>query len=255
MLAVEGTTDQAVVGRTLKLLNFKRFGGQSERLDALWNSIVPTYPPQKGNLYDRLAMPSIFANASQSLAIYQGNGSDLIKKVSALLTNHDLHEKLDAFGVIADADNHAPSTVATKYQQGFSALFPRIPATPGQVSQDHPKTGIFVFPDNSSKGVVEHLLIECGDVVYGPLLKRARAYVDGFSVDARKAENWTPFAPEKALIAAVASLLKPGSTNTVTIADNLWISDQTKDQAMLASLIGFLRTLLRETNDPISETT
>ncbi|NNC03115.1 hypothetical protein HJC10_09685 [Corallococcus exiguus] len=244
MLAVEGPTDQAVVGQSLKLLGFKRFGGQIEDLDGFWTPLIPRYPSQTGNLYERLPMPSIFEDGTTSLAIYTGGGSDLIRQVSALLLNHDLQERLAAFGVIADADKQAPSDVARKYQQGFRPLFPDFPTTPGKLTHGAPKTGIFVLPDNNQQGVVEHLIIEAGEAVYETLLQRARAYVDGFDDTERRAAKWKPFSPEKAVIAAVASLLKPGSTNTVTLTDNLWISEQTRARAMLAGLIDFLVGLL-----------
>jgi len=47
-----------------------------------------------------------------------------------------------------------------------------------------------------------------------------------------------------ALIASVASLLKPGKTNTASIADNLWVSEQTRHVPKLAVLLGFLHALV-----------
>src|SRR5262249_46704209 len=153
------------------------------------------------------------------------------------LGNHDLHLALDAFGVIADADAHPPARVASKYQAEFVPLFPAFPGRPGEVAPGPPALGVFVFPDNVQRGVVEHLVIECGDHVYQTHLEQARRYVGAFTTEDRAQAKWSPFDEQKALIASVASLLKPGKTNTVSLADNLWIGAQTEHLPMLAALL------------------
>jgi hypothetical protein len=247
MLVVEGPSDQAVVERALKLLGFRRFGGQTVELDPFWKTearIVPTYPPASGNLYERLAMPSIVSTDARSVAVYAGGGSKLTAQVSALLANHDLHQKLDAFGVIADSDKKAPADVAERYRAAFQELFPGFPGLPGEVVVGPPSLGVFVFPDNAGRGVVEHLVLECGEAVYPAHLARARRYVDDFGEEDRRQARWAPFDFEKALIASVASLLKPGKTNTASLADNLWVSDVTQHLPKLAALLQFLRALV-----------
>jgi hypothetical protein len=247
ILVVEGPTDQAVVDRALRLLGFKRFGGQLDALDAFWRSvakIVPTYPSKSGNLYERVPMPTIMEVSQMSVAIYMGGGSNLIAQVQSLISSHDLDEKLDMFGVVADADDHPAAEVARKYQRAFHGLFPLFPENPGQVVLGPPTLGMFVLPDNTQQGVVEHLVLECGDVVYRSHMQRARDYVGGFNEEARKEAHWTPFDEQKAVIASVASLLKPGKTNTVSLADNLWIGEQTRSCPMLAGLLAFLNTLM-----------
>ena len=63
-----------------------------------------------------------------------------------------------------------------------------------------------------------------------------------------KGLKWKPFDQEKALIATVTSVLKPGKTNQASISDNNWISLQT-EQAVpeLQNLKNFLRDLLNQT--------
>ncbi len=195
ILVVEGPTDQAVVGRALQLLGFKRFGGQVTALEPFWDKakIVPTYPPKSGNLYARLPMPSILSSETSSVAVYSGGGSSLVAQVKALLGNHDLHEALDAFGVVADADDGEPADVARKYQRQFLDLFPTFPKRAGEVSAGPPSLGVFVLPDNNQAGVVEHLVIECGDVVYPSHMERARRYVADFGKEDREQAKWAPF--------------------------------------------------------------
>lgn len=247
VLVVEGVTDQAVVARALRLLGLKRFSGRIEELETFWRKeamVVPHFPPKSGSLYDRLPMPSILLNDAASVAVYAGGGSNLIVKVRELLANHDLNEKLSMFGVIADSDDNQAADVARKYQREFQAMFPAFPDKPGHVVVGPPSLGMFVLPDNSRQGVVEHLVIECGESVYPTYLDRARKYVSEFTQEDRTKKGWAPFDEEKALIASVASLLKPGKTNIASIADNLWVSAHTSASPMLATLLAFLGRLI-----------
>jgi hypothetical protein len=247
LLAVEGPSDQAVVSRALRLLGFTSFGGSITELDRLWrrrDEIVPTYPPKSGNLYERLPMPSILHTDALSVAVFTGGGSKLVTQVRALLTNHDLDKELRAFGVIADADANDPHAVAKKFRDAFEDIFPGFPDRAGEVAKGPPALGTFVFPDNSRQGVVEHLVHECGGTVYPDLMSRAQAYVASFEEADRSRAKWAPFDEEKAVVAAVASLLKPGKTNTVSLSDDQWVSEQTRNLPMLAGLLAFSAALL-----------
>jgi hypothetical protein len=248
ILVVEGPTDQAVIGRALeKLLAFRKFNGGLDDLPPFWRDeakVVPSYPPRKGSLYERLPMPSILSDAVWSLAVYAGGGSKLKQQVGELIHNHDLHEKLDAFGIIVDADNDSPAKVTDSYRRAFQSWFPGLPDQPGHVASGPPATGVFVLPDNRRQGVVEHLVLECGLVVYPQHVARARQYVIGFGAEDRRRAKWSPFDEEKAIVASVGSLLKPGKTNTATIADNQWISEETAGCSMLSALVTFLQRLL-----------
>ena len=247
ILGVEGPTDQAVVGKVLKLLGFNRFGGESsaERLDPFWRPFIPAYP-RSGDLYKRLDMPSIFYTASHSVAVYGGEGSSLGRQLSRTIEARDeFRDELDAFGVLADADKHDPAEVAAAYQKHFRGVFPSFPGEPGVVVGAQPRLGVFVLPNNTIKGVVEHLILECGSEVYRIHLDRAREFVTGFGEDDRKQARWGPFDEEKAVIAMVASVLKPGKTNTVSLVDNEWISEKTRHFPMVDALARFLLELLR----------
>jgi len=82
LLAVEGQHDQAAIGRILKEHSFKRFDGSyDDKFDLFWKGFVPTYPKKGGNLYARVAMPSIFTSQTHSVAIYVGEGSNLVSSI------------------------------------------------------------------------------------------------------------------------------------------------------------------------------
>ena len=89
-------------------------------------------------------------------------------------------------------------------------------------------------------------MIECGLAVYATHMQRAQTFVDAFDAVARTNAKWAPFDEQKALVATVVSVLKPGKTNTVSLADNDWIGDETRDLPLLSTLIEFCRRLLPE---------
>jgi hypothetical protein len=248
LIGVEGYHDQAFLSRILcKLLGFCKFKGDNSKLDHFWRKFIPNYP-KGGNLYDRLDMPQILYNDNFSIAIYVGNGGELIKNLSDKLSDMDYSE-LFAFGIIADADKNTPKKVVEDYHNGFKEYFPNFPTTvsqSGAVIAGSPRLGIYILPNNSQQGVLDTLICDCGDLVYPEYMQRAREYIDKFSEEERKNKplKWKPFDKEKAIIATVASVLQPGATNTVTIKCDDWISPTTATIPAIQNLTKFLSDLL-----------
>jgi hypothetical protein len=249
IIGVEGPQDQAFLGKVLKLLGFKDFReackGLESSLDPFWRKFIPTYP--RGNLYQRLAMPSILFTDTISVAIYAGEGSNLITNLDDILyANTEYQTQLRAFGIIADCDTKDANQIAAEYSNRFRNYFPTFPTQAGIVDPNSPHTGIYILPDNTSQGVLDTLLCRCGEVAYSKYINRARSYLASFSEEEqRKPLKWKPFDQDKALVATIVSVLKPGKTNTVSIADNNWISEQTQTQVpILGNFIEFLRQLL-----------
>ncbi|MEG3869706.1 MULTISPECIES: DUF3226 domain-containing protein [unclassified Microcoleus] len=249
IIGVEGPHDQAFTGKVLKLLNFKdlreELKGLESQLDPFWRKFIPVYP-KKGNLYKRLDMPSILFNDTISVAIYAGEGSNLVTNLDDILfTNYEYQTNLAAFGIVADCDKSTPDRIAEPYANKFRSYFPNFPDRPGVVNTNSPRTGVYVLPDNASPGVLDTLLCECGQIAYPAYMEKASSYLNEFSESDRKSLKWKNFDPEKALVATVVSVLKPGKTNTTSIADNNWVSEQTQQQVpALANFIEFLRQLL-----------
>jgi len=243
LIGVEGPQDQAFVGKVLKLLGFQSFNGQESELEPFWRNFIPPYPRQ-GDLYKRLDMPSIWWNDTLSVAIYSGEGSKLGRNVKATFANHPEYKTdIAAFGIVADSDKKHPDTVARDYSQQFQNDFPGFPNQAGFCQQGPPRTGIYVLPDNQQQGVLDNLLCECGNVVYPEVMNCALAYLNELSEGHKN--HWGPFDDKKALVATVVSVLKPGKTNTTSIADNNWVSEQTQQQVpALANFIEFLSQLL-----------
>lgn len=262
IIGVEGPHDQAFVGKVLKLLGFKDFKEEWDKLDKLtrldmskeleskfdkfWHKFIPKYPKQ-GSLYKRLNMPSILFTENLSVAIYEGEGSNLETNLDDILSaNSEYQTNLAAFGIVADCDKSTPAQVVVKYSSCFRKYFPNFPNQAGIVDDINiPRTGIYVLPDNASQGVLDTLLCSCGEIAYPVYMEKASSYLNEFSESDRKSLKWKNFDREKALVATVVSVLKPGKTNTTSIADNNWVSEQTKQQVpALENFIKFLRQLL-----------
>ncbi|NEP76582.1 MAG: hypothetical protein F6K29_34575 [Okeania sp. SIO2G5] len=191
-------------------------------------------------------MPTILDGDDISVAIYAGEGSRLALNLEARLADMD-RSKLFAFAVIADSDKKTPSKVTSDYKDSFDEILPNFPDEPGAIISGDIRLGIYVLPDNKSQGVLDTVLCQCGAIAYPDSMEKAAEYLNYFSADKRReiGAKWKPFDYEKAQVATVVSILKPGKTNTVSIADNKWVSEETLDRIpALKQLNVFLRELL-----------
>jgi arginine deiminase len=248
LIGVEGNHDQAFLSKVLReLLGFSKCEDQ-KNLDTLWRKFIPVYPPKTGRLHLRLDMPSILYTDTLSVAIYAGEGSRLVDNLKDKLADIDYLNSLSAFAIVADADKQRPAEVAKKYYDALKEYFTDFPfeiSETGAVTEAMPRLGIYVLPNNSDQGVLDTLLCACGEVAYPMYMERAKSYISQFSDEEVKQIGWKPFDKEKATVATIASILKPGKTNTVSISDNAWISAQTEQQiSSLQNLTIFLRKLL-----------
>ncbi|MEH1915129.1 MAG: DUF3226 domain-containing protein [Nostoc sp.] len=77
-------------------------------------------------------------------------------------------------------------------------------------------------------------------------LTRLGNAINKFSEEERKKKplKWKPFDQEKAIIATVVSVLKPGKTNQTSISDNHWIGAETSEIPVIQNLTTFFRGLL-----------
>lgn len=249
LIGVEGNHDQAFISKILcKLLGFSKFDGNVSELDGIWRKFIPVYPPKTGKLYLRLDMPTILYTDTISLAIYAGEGSNLISNLSDKLSDID-YSSLFAFAIVADADKNTPDQVAEEYYNGLIEYFPDFPNkvnSTGNIIEGSPRLGIYILPDNDQQGVLDTVICDCGDLVYPEYMQRAREYIDKFSEEERKTKplKWKPFDKEKAIIATVVSVLKPGKTNQTSISDNAWISSETAEIPAIQNLTQFLSNML-----------
>jgi len=241
LLAVEGPHDQAAIAKLLEISGFKKFKGDSNQLDPFWNGFIPIYP-KNGDLYKRMDMPSVLTSTTQSVAIYVGGGSDLPKNINSILYNYEQYAKdIKAFGLIIDADLKKPKQLAVEKALALHSVLPMLSDEPGVITGGSPRTGIYILPDNKRAGVLDSMLLECASVVYPHHKEGAEKFLDSLA----HVHNLRSFKKEKALVASIVSILRPGMANTSSIAQDGWISRQTIDTVKdVALLYSFLKSLI-----------
>ena len=243
ILGVEGPHDQAVIGKLLKQQRLREFNGQRHSVDPFWEKFIPTYP-RNGRLYARLDMPSIFSSSTHSVAIYQGEGSSLCKNLKGRIKEHDPYVKdIHAFGLVLDADTSTPQQKTIKYVNELRELYPSLAGEPGKIVAGRPRTGIYVLPDNEKHGTLDTILVDCATVIYPDHKVGAKLFLDG--LDNTHKSHRGPFHHQKAMVATIVSVLKPGASNTSSIAQDDWICDNTVNGVAEVALLGeFLKNLL-----------
>jgi hypothetical protein len=247
LLIVEGPHDQAFVARVLRCLGFSRFDGKVDKLDRVWEPWKPTYP-KNGYLYAPLDMPTIMFNTDWSIGVMRGEGDGLYSPQKGLplrLRNNSifvstLHEN-GAIGFVVDADENPPEVRTQKIHDAYSPLFSHLSATPGQIMAGPPRTGSFVIPNNKDPGTVETVLWPLGQTHYAELLEYADTFVR--ACEPELTQHFKPFDHLKARVATAASILQPGSTNTITIERDKWITSSQLSQEPLVPFIRFLEEL------------
>jgi hypothetical protein len=182
ILGVEGAHDQAFIGKLLKQHSLEEIDGKRDSLDPFWEKFVPTYL-KYGRLYDRLDMPSIFFSQTHSVAIYQGEGSNLCKNLKLKIKEHDPYMKdIHAFGLVLDADTTTPQQKAIKYANELRELYPSLVGEPSKIIAGKPRTGIYVLPDNIRQGTLDNILVDCATLVYPDHKVGAIQFLDGLNI-------------------------------------------------------------------------
>jgi hypothetical protein len=232
----EGPHDVEVLGRLLSPLGAKRVQKFSE-LDLFWERLVPRIFPHEGDLLRRVPVPVFFQADEFSVAVKSAVGISAIPEVTSasLAALDDLPA---AVGVLVDADGQNAIDVWKDITKGITKEMPGFDFGdgPGQLGRGEPRSGVFVLPNNKDTGTLETILLKCGEQVYPALIEGARAWISPLdpanrSIFVNKQECRDlakPAGKDKAVVAAVASVLRPGKSVQVSIQDNRWISEPEK---------------------------
>jgi hypothetical protein len=257
LLATEGADDQAVLCRLLKLMGFVSFAGDGQNLDLFWLDLIPRLPKMVntagsvagGNLYayKNLPFPYFFTSPGYSIAVYQGQGSRLAQNLLDITQAYKAYARdIYALGIIIDADTYNPADVAKNYAEKLQSSFPSLRGTPGIVAPGPPRSGIYVLPDNNRPGNLDTVLVNCASCVYPEHKAGAEQFLQ--NLDARHKTHWSqPYGKDKALVASIVSIVRPGKANhnSLASANDRWISQQTLgDVPEIAQLYHFLQNLL-----------
>jgi hypothetical protein len=254
LIVVEGPHDVAIVGRLLKPHSLKRIEVLAD-LDPFWRPLIPTTFPHEGYLNRPVPVPVVFQSPTHSVAVYAAGGdAQLVHRVEAVLQKPTIQASMLAgIGILLDADQKRSVTLRfadivhalAALDQGLT-----IPDGPGLVAGKQPRVGIMVLPDNADQGALEDLLLECAQRAYPTLLTGAEQFVAGIDKDApifqgRDMDGFrTANGPNKAKVASIAAILKPGRALANTLQDNRWLDGATLALPRVKALAHFLDTVL-----------
>ena len=250
-LATEGPHDVEFIARLLRLHGLKRIT-EEKRLDAYWKPLIPRSFPHGGDLHKRVPVPSFFASGTVSVAVHAAGGdsriAEAIEETLALLPSRTL----DAIGALLDADTQ--QTAAQRFlalQERLLALKLPLPGKPGSASQVSPRCGVFILPDNQSQGTLEDVLLECAAQTYPALLSEAQGLVGrivpgGPEYQPEDMKDFLkPAGRNKAAVACMAGVLRPGKAVQVSIQDNRWLTGQALKLPRVVGVHDFLVSLLQ----------
>jgi hypothetical protein len=248
-VAVEGPHDAAVVAALLRPAGFHRVQ-KAGYLDPFWQRLVPKTFPHRDDLLARVPVPLFLTGPECSVAVHSASGDGglyhNIEETLALVDREQI-----SVGAILDADSQKPAVDRfTELAKQLRSLNLPVPTAAGDVAADPRRCGIFVLPDNTSSGTLETILVGCAQSVYPELLASAQAFVDTidpsrYSPDEMK-DFTKPAGKSKAIVASVASILRPGKAIQVSLQDNRWMRDQALALPSVIAVQTFLAKLVAQ---------
>ncbi|WP_431288566.1 DUF3226 domain-containing protein [Roseateles chitinivorans] len=246
-LVVEGPHDVELACRLLGAsANFDRVR-EFTALEDTFRKLVPTAFPHKGDLLKRVPVPVFLQNETHGVAVQCAEGDSNL--ANCLLGTLEVltPSNFDAIGALLDADSSdTPLDRHKKLVSELAAIDLAWPTEPGTIQEGAPRTGIYVLPDNVTSGTLEDLLVECGDLVYPDHMKLAREFIEAAMPHCPK-RDFKPLhkaaGQKKALVGAVATLLKPGRAIQNSIQDNAWLGADAQKIARVAQLRTFFADL------------
>jgi hypothetical protein len=166
-LLTEGAQDIAFLIKLLKYEGMKQIEKRS-KVDPFWDELIPKTFPYNDELNRQIPVPKFLESTNLSIALQSAVGDtrlvNTIQEDLAVIPQ----EQLLGIGIILDADNREPQERFDKIKVEIENLHLGldISSSPGIVSQSEVRFGIFVLPDNQTKGTLENILIECGESNY-----------------------------------------------------------------------------------------
>ncbi|MCY2962386.1 MAG: hypothetical protein NT069_01835 [Planctomycetota bacterium] len=257
-LVVEGPHDVEFAACLLAPFGLKRVHSENKLTGPL-RKLVPHTFPHGGDLLKRVPVPLFLRSESHLLAIHSAFGDSRLAETlelsrAAIETGFD---ELIGVGVVLDSDREM--LASKRYATLCDAMSVKrfaFPRSPGEFTAGTPRFGAFVLPDNKEPGNLEDLLIESAGRTYPNLLASARVHV----VNAKNDPSLNPPDSEdlektpienKAIVSAIASVLRPGKAIQTSIQDNQWFKGDMLKLPRVEAVQKFLATLF-ELPDPPS---
>ena len=260
LFVVEGPHDEAVLGRLLRLRGLEPITKLSA-LDPFWDRLVPRTFPHRDDLRARVPVPSFYASETYSVGILSAVGIDnLVRTANTSLLL--LPDGLSGLGLVLDSDDREVAASWTTLQTQLSGLGLGDHAGGVCVGSNSLRVGGFVLPDNQSSGTLEAILLECAEVAYPTLLSTARAWIGPldphdttlFSNSRERQDLTKPSGKDKAIVGAIANVLRPGKAVQVSLQDDRWLRDtECLKLPKVAALLKFVDAVIGVTS-PTSPT-
>ena len=246
-LVVEGPHDVELACRLLTAsADFTRVR-EYTALEDSFQKLVPTAFPHRGDLLKRVPVPVFLQGESHGIAVQCAEGDSNL--ASCMLGTLDVlaPSSFHAIGALLDADTSAsPLERHERLVSEMREVDLKWPSAPGSIHDGAPSTGVYVLPDNVTSGTLEDLLIECGDLVYPNQMKAAREFLEAALPHCPK-KDFKPLhkgvGRKKALVGAVATLLRPGKAIQMSIQDNEWLGAEARKIDRVSRLRTFLARL------------
>ena len=233
-LVVEGPHDVEFAYRLLTPFGLKRVANERQ-LDPLFRLLIPRDYPPGGDLQKRMPTPLFVSSGTHTLAIQSAIGDTrLVQTVEENLAQVS-STNLAGLGIVLDADKDKAVSAGARYdaiRTRMATIDLQLPDAAGTVTAGSPRLGAFVLPNNAASGTLEDLLLDCATTVYPSLLDSATKHADGAATDRTLTADdlqdfHKPAGRNKAVIGAMASVLRPGKAIQVSIQDNRWLRGET----------------------------
>jgi hypothetical protein len=253
-MVVEGPHDIEFIARLLRPHGFRRIQYLQD-LDPFWRqgNIIPSKFPYNDDLLMRVPVPTFLQTESHSIAIHSANGyTRLAETLQETLISMDSPENIESIGVLLDADKAEP--VGRRFEILMEELHNKnpdllFPSEPGQVTNAHPATGIFILPDNHTAGTLENILLEAAEINYPNLTSVALRYIQSLNLgelNHKDLEEFNkPAGSKKAQVGSMSSILRPGKAIQVSIHDNRWLEGEALNLPVIQVISTFLNQLFR----------
>lgn len=226
-LVVEGPHDIEFVCKLLAPFGLRRIRFKQD-VPTAFQALIPTAFPHQDDLLKRMPLPLFLKSDTLELAIDNAIGDTrLVETLEETLALVDT-SRLNSIGLVFDADTNMSASVRyASIRTKLLDLGLNAPTEPGLIADGQTKIGAFVMPDNATSGTLEDLLLACGQENYPQLLASAQSHVAGlesFSLNnADRKDISKPAGKNKAIVAAMAAILRPGKAVQVSIQDNRWL--------------------------------
>jgi hypothetical protein len=96
------------------------------------------------------------------------------------------------------------------------------------------RIGVYILPDNERTGALETVLLECATTKYGEIQIKAEEFVNHLTTKNRN----------KSIVGCINNILRPGTSNSVSIEKDEWFCEDSMTSPGAARLQFFLKQLL-----------